>query len=50
MILLIECKFTPLGFETLMLPGAGSIAETCKFTPLGFETLEFQANKQYPIV
>ena len=38
MSILVLCKFTPLGFETIAKSrGIESVAK-CKFTPLGFET------------
>ena len=37
MSILVLCKFTPLGFETLEAVVKIQTLE-CKFTPLGFET------------
>ena len=34
----IECKFTPLGFETSQRVKKQIRTPECKFTPLGFET------------
>ena len=34
-----ECKFTPLGFETLLFHSGKTAYMPCKFTPLGFETV-----------
>ena len=34
----IQCKFTPLGFETRLLAHKFVMDYVCKFTPLGFET------------
>ena len=35
----LECKFTPLGFETIPLYAIVAYFASCKFTPLGFETI-----------
>ena len=32
------CKFTPLGFETIIATQCAAETTVCKFTPLGFET------------
>ena len=38
MSILVLCKFTPLGFETLADVRSIDKKLRCKFTPLGFET------------
>ena len=43
-----RCKFTPLGFETLILGLDLLERPRCKFTPLGFETKELILTQKYP--
>ena len=38
MSILVLCKFTPLGFETIVGLTCELGKAWCKFTPLGFET------------
>ena len=43
-------KFTPLGFETMLIFDKASINLERKFTPLGFETLLLKSVKVAPLV
>ena len=42
------CKFTPLGFETVLETRKPRVTLLCKFTPLGFETHRYAAVPKMP--